>query len=138
MRWLACILVVAAGCVAGGPGGGKGSSSNPSDPGPEIDGAYLRPALGACVGGVGGAIRCSGSPCVVLDEASCAASTTCFVAYTDDGAGGLTFRACFPIDTRSTAAGSCASLTADACVTREDCAGVYRGTSIFSSFVRCQ
>ena len=101
---------------------------------PEIDGTYLDTFRGVCVGGVGGEIRCSGSPCDPLEQASCAATAGCYVALQDDG----TFRHCLPIDPRQTTAGACASLTVYQCASREDCASVFMGQSIFASFVRCQ
>lgn len=131
MHRLALVLVAAC---------SSGSSREPPDASPEpgeIDGQYLDARRGACFGGVGGDIRCSGSPCVVLDEPACIAAGTCFVAYTED-AGATTFRGCFPIDARSTAAGTCDTLAAAACVTRADCAGIYLGATQFGSFVRCE
>lgn len=144
MRRVAFVLVLVAGCdvSTGGPTQDPSSSSNPSDPGPgggEIDGTYLDAERGECFGGIGGGIRCAGSPCdAMLAEPECAATSGCIVAYTQDDAGALAFRRCFPIDARSTAAGTCDTLAADACVTRAECSAVYRGVSIFSSFVRCQ
>jgi hypothetical protein len=135
MRWLALLLAVAACDVSTGD-----PSQDPSDPGPgggEIDGEYLDVQRGACFGGVGGTIRCSGSPCETLDEATCAANAACSVTYTVDDANARTFRGCFPIDARSTAAGDCTTLGAADCATRSDCSPSYRGVSIFSSFVAC-
>jgi hypothetical protein len=141
MRWLTLVVVLVAGCDVGtgDPSQDPSATSNPNDPGPEIDGTYLDAQRGACFGGVGGAIRCAGSPCdAMLGETECAATSGCIVTYTEDDAAALAFRSCFPIDARSTAAGTCDTLAADACVTRADCSAVYRGVSIFSSFVRCQ
>ncbi len=137
------MVLVLAGCVAT-VGGSSSSdpSADPNEPVPvtgEADGTYLDVTVGACIGGVGGAIRCAGSPCdAMLGEAACAATTGCIVSYTQDAAGALTFRSCFPIDTRATAAGSCDALAAADCVTRADCRAVYQGTSIYGSFVRCE
>jgi hypothetical protein len=142
---LACILVLVAGCDVGtgDPSSSSDPTANPIDggleSGGEIDGTYLDAERGACFGGVGGAIRCAGSPCdAMLGETACAATSGCILSYTQDDAGALTFRSCFPIDARSTAAGTCEALAAADCVTRADCDSVYTGTSIFSSFVRCQ
>jgi hypothetical protein len=132
MRWTLVLLVV--GCGSGPP---TDQTHEPDAPGGgEIDGTYLDVRYGRCSGGVGGAIRCSGSPCDGLAETACG-TAACVSAYTDDGAGALQFRECFPVDTRSTAPGSCASLTTpDACVTRPDCSPVYVG-QVFGSFARC-
>jgi hypothetical protein len=99
----------------------------------EIDGTYLDTFHGVCVGGVGGAVRCSGSVCDPLDQATCAATAGCYVALQDDGS----FRHCLPIDARQSTAGACASLTVYQCAAREDCASVFMGQSIFAAFVRC-
>lgn len=107
---------------------------NTQDPGGEIDGYYLDTFRGVCVGGVGGEIRCSGSVCDPLGQAMCAATAGCYVALQEDGS----FRHCLPIDARQTTAGACASLTVYQCASREDCASVFMGQSIFASFVRCQ
>lgn len=102
--------------------------------GGEIDGTYLDTDHGVCVGGVGGAVRCSGSVCDPLDQPTCATTAGCYVALQDDGS----FRHCLPIDARETTAGACATLTVRQCASREDCASVFQGVSIFASFVRCQ
>ena len=105
--------------------------------GGEIDGTYLDVRYGRCSGGVGGAIRCAGSPCDGLAEAACG-TATCVSAYTDDGAGTTAFRECFPVDTRSTATGDCTTLTTpEDCVTRADCSPVYVG-QVFGTFARCE
>src|SRR5439155_7403256 len=78
MRWALVLLV--GGCAASPP------AEQTHDPGPEIDGTYLDVRYGRCSGGVGGTIRCAGSPCDGLDEAACGAAA-CVSAYTDDGAG---------------------------------------------------
>src|SRR4051812_2698523 len=107
MRWTFVLLVV--GCGSSPPTD-QMHEPDAQDPGGEIDGTYLDLRYGRCTGGVGGAIRCAGSPCDGLEEAACG-TAACVSAYTDDGAGAQQFRECFPVDTRSTAPGACSSLT---------------------------
>lgn len=127
------LLVLVVGCVGSPP---PDQNQKTQDPGPEIDGTYLDLRYGRCSGGVGGEIRCAGSPCDGLAETACG-TAACVSAYTDDGSGARQFRECFPVDTRSLATGDCTSLTtADACVTRSDCSPVYVGQP-FGTFVRC-
>lgn len=101
---------------------------------PEINGTYLDVDRGVCVGGVDGDVVCSGNICGQPDEATCRTTAGCYVALQEDAA----FRACLPIDARQSTAGDCASLTVRQCASREDCASVFQGQSIFASFVRCQ
>lgn len=132
MRWLAILLLAA--CVTESDLGGPDRSEPPHD---EIDGEYLDAEHGVCVGGIGGRTRCSGSPCETLGERTCGRTPGCFIAYTE-AAGTRTFRACFPVDGSASSAGACSTLSATACAGRDDCVAVYNGTSIFSSFVRCE
>lgn len=133
MRWIAA-LALTVGCVGSGPNAQDPSDESPN-PEPEIDGTYLDVTLGACIGGVGGEIRCSGSPCdAIEDAASCAATARCFVGLNVD----TSFRDCFPVDPRTTATSVCTDLTAAQCATREDCTAVYAGPAFYGSFVRCQ
>ena len=127
----AVVLLLLAACTVESV---EDDQATPDNQSPEIDGTYLDTFRGVCVGGVGGSIRCSGSPCDPLEQATCAVTAGCYVALQDDG----TFRNCLPIDTRQSAAGACASLTVYQCASREDCASVFMGQSIFASFVRCQ
>lgn len=126
------LLLVLAGCIIESVDDEK--LPNTQDPGGEIDGTYLDTFHGVCVGGVGGEIRCSGSVCDPLERDACAATAGCYVALQDDG----TFRHCLPIDARQSTAGDCASLTVYQCASREDCASVFGGQSLFASFVRCE
>jgi hypothetical protein len=130
MRAVLLLLLVAACTVQSVQDDQPGPASDDTQ---EIDGTYLDTFHGVCVGGVGGALRCSGSVCEPLDQATCAATAGCYVALQDDG----TFRHCLPIDARQTTAGACASLTVYQCAAREDCASVFMGQSIFATFVRC-
>lgn len=136
MRIIAAVALVS-GCVWNEPTD-MPSDMEPGDMQPgggEIDGVYLDVRLGFCAGGVGGEIRCSGSPCdAIEDPTSCAATAACFVGLNADA----TFRDCFPVDTRSTASGACAALDAAGCATREDCTAVYSGPAFYGSFVRCE
>jgi hypothetical protein len=132
MRWLAIMLLAA--CVTESDLGGPDQSDSPSA---EIDGEYLDAEHGVCVGGVGGRTRCSGSPCQTLGERACGRTPSCFIAYSED-AGMRAFRECFPVDASASITGACSTLSATACAGRDDCVAVYTGTSIFSSFVRCE
>ncbi|HTL36114.1 MAG TPA: hypothetical protein VL326_23445 [Kofleriaceae bacterium] len=137
MRWSAvAVFALVVGCLPNAPTDDDSSEDpNAHQPGPEIDGTYLDTSVGACVGAVGGAIRCSGTTCDAIEDATtCAAAPGCFVALNADA----TFRKCFPVDTRATATAPCADLDATLCATRENCTAVYQGQSIFGSFVNCQ
>src|SRR4051812_35884365 len=124
MRWLLGLVAVA-GCALDGVPSPDPSPSDDTQ-GPEIDGEYLSPQQGACYGGVGGEIRCSGSTCIALDEASCGARPDCFIAYMLIGAT-ESFRGCFPALPSNAAGGPCPTLDAFRCVRRNDCASVYGG-----------
>jgi hypothetical protein len=103
----------------------------------ESDGEYLDPLHGVCVGGVGGTTRCSGNDCVGLAEEACGAAPRCFIAY-DETSGARAFRQCLPVSVDALARGACTTLSARVCATRQDCVGIYRGVSIYSSFVACE
>lgn len=132
MRWLAILLLAA--CATESDVGRMDASDSPA---PEIDGTYLDAEHGVCVGGIGGRARCSGSPCQTLGERACGRTPGCFIAYSED-AGTRTLRDCFPVDRSVSSTGACSTLSASACAGRDDCAAVYTGISIFSSFVRCE
>lgn len=133
MRWLVGLVAVAGCALDGG-----GASGPPNDiPPKEIDGEYLNPQQGACYGDVGGQIRCSGSTCIALDEASCGARPDCFIAYLLIGTT-ESFRGCFPAVPSSAAGGECSTLDAFRCVRRNDCASVYGGFESSPSFARCE
>jgi hypothetical protein len=128
----AVLLLFVAGCAVESVPGDM--DQQPQDQSPEINGTYLDVDRGVCVGGTSGAVVCSGNVCNYLEKAPCRETAGCYVALQDDGS----FRACLPIDARESTLGDCASLTVRQCASREDCVSVFRGQSIFASFVRCQ
>lgn len=127
------LFFLLAGCAVESIGGEQADDQQPGGGG-EINGTYLDVDRGVCVGGTSGAVVCSGSVCDPLEEAACRTTAGCYIALQDDAA----FRACLPIDARQSTLGDCASLTVRQCASREDCTSVFRGQSIFASFVGCQ
>lgn len=122
----------------------EGPADEPPAPAPEIDGLYVNPEHGWCLGAVGGDprwARCSGGACDALpSEQRCLGAVQCRAVYFDDvrtDAVERLYRNCVPV-AAGVAEGACAALGAYACAQRDDCSAVHSGNfPAFSPFLRC-
>ena len=128
---IACLFVLA-GCMLDEP-------IEPEALPPEIDGTYVDPYNGFCVGAAGGGDWARCNTCA-LDEARCLIAPACRAIYADDTRTATSerlFRGCFPV-ADGTALGACETLDAVGCSTRDDCTALHSGVVLIRTpFVAC-